>query len=63
MKEGDELIVAQGGRSGKGNGRFISPSRPRAEFVLDPDPGEEVRLSLDLKLMADIGLLGLPNGG
>lgn len=63
MQEGDELVVAQGGRSGKGNARFISPSRPRPDFVLDPDPGEEVRLSLELKLMADIGLLGFPNAG
>ena len=63
MTEGDELIVAQGGRSGKGNARFISPSRPRPDFVLDPDSGEEVKLSLELKLMADVGLLGLPNAG
>ena len=61
--EGQELVVAQGGRSGKGNARFISSSRPRPDFVLDPDPGEEVELSLELKLMADIGLLGLPNAG
>ena len=63
MTEGEELVVAQGGRSGKGNARFISPSRPRPDFVLDPDSGEEVQLSLELKLMADIGLLGLPNAG
>ena len=62
-REGEELVVAQGGRSGKGNARFISPSRPRPDFVLEPDPGEEVELGLELKLMADIGLLGFPNAG
>ncbi len=61
--EGDTLIIAQGGRSGKGNARFISASRPRPDFVLEPDPGEEVELHLELKLMADIGLLGFPNAG
>ena len=63
MTEGEDLVVAHGGRSGKGNARFTNPSRPRPDFVLDPDPGEQVQLSLELKLMADIGLLGLPNAG
>ena len=63
IAEGEELVVAKGGRSGKGNARFVSPSRPRPDFVLDPDLGEQVELSLELKLMADIGLLGMPNAG
>ncbi|MEE2835904.1 MAG: GTPase ObgE [Myxococcota bacterium] len=63
VAEGEELVVARGGRSGKGNARFISPSRPRPDFVLDPDPGQRVELGLELKLMADIGLLGMPNAG
>ena len=63
LHEGEELKVASGGRSGKGNARFVSSRRPRPDFVLEPDPGEAIRLRLELKLMADIGLLGLPNAG
>jgi len=63
LEEGESLVVARGGRSGKGNARFTTPSRPRPDFTLDPDLGEKTRLSLELKLMADVGLLGLPNAG
>jgi GTP-binding protein len=63
VDEEQTIIVAQGGRSGKGNARFTSATRPRPDFVLEPDEGELVELGLELKLMADVGLLGLPNAG
>ena len=58
-----ELVVARGGRGGRGNARFKS-SRNRSPKRADAGaPGEEVRIALDLKVIADVGLIGLPNAG
>ena len=63
LKEGDRLRVARGGRGGRGNRSFLS-NRNRAPREAEPgEPGEERWLLLDLKLIAEAGLLGFPNAG
>jgi GTP-binding protein len=63
LRDGDRLVVARGGRGGRGNRSFLS-NRNRAPRESEPgQPGEERWLRLDLRLLADVGLLGLPNAG
>jgi len=63
LRDGDRLVVARGGRGGRGNRSFLS-NRNRAPREAEPgEPGEERWLRLDLRLIADVGFLGLPNAG
>ena len=60
---GDRWLAARGGRGGRGNARFLSNRRRAPAFAEQAELGEERWLNLELKLMADVALVGLPNAG
>ena len=62
-EDGVELLIARGGRGGKGNEHFKSSTMRAPRFAQPGEPGEEFTLGLELKILADCGLLGLPNAG
>lgn len=63
LGEGDRWLAAEGGRGGHGNARFLSNSRRAPAFAEQGEHGQEQWLVLDLKLLADVALVGFPNAG
>lgn len=58
-----EVIVAKGGRGGRGNIRFATPANPAPHISENGEPGEELWVELELKVLADVGLIGYPSVG
>mgnify|MGYP005836050345 CR=1 FL=1 len=63
LAPGYELLAARGGRGGRGNARFATPSRQAPHFAERGEPAEERELRLEMKLLADFGLVGFPSVG
>ncbi len=62
-EEGQTVLIAKGGRGGRGNARFASAQKRAPQFCEPGEPGIERLVDLELKLIADVGLLGMPNAG
>lgn len=63
IKKGDSALIARGGRGGRGNMAFATHNNPAPEFCENGEPGEIKKIKVELKLLADVGLVGLPSVG
>lgn len=62
-KDGQRAVIAKGGRGGRGNARFASSRNPAPKICKNGEPGEKFNLRVELKLLADVGLVGFPSVG
>ncbi|MGC6589984.1 GTPase ObgE [Paenibacillus sp. Dod16] len=62
-RHGQQVVVARGGRGGRGNIRFATPNNPAPELAENGEEGEERYVTMELKVMADVGLVGFPSVG
>lgn len=63
VEHGQRAVIAKGGRGGRGNSRFATPANPAPELSENGEPGQERDVILELKLLADVGLVGFPSVG
>ncbi len=63
VEHGQTAIIARGGRGGRGNSRFATPANPAPELAEKGEPGQELNVILELKVLADVGLVGFPSVG
>jgi GTPase len=63
VHHGQTAVIAKGGRGGRGNTRFATPANPAPEISENGEPGEEREIKLELKVLADVGLVGFPSVG
>ena len=59
----NEMVIAAGGRGGKGNAHFGSSTNRSPRYAQPGEPGQERELEIELRLLADVGIIGLPNAG
>ena len=62
-ENGKEVVIAKGGRGGRGNMAFATQNDPARHYAENGEPGEKIKIKIELKLMADVGLVGMPSVG